>query len=170
MMKKLLFTLSALLFLTGVNAQSLERYVIGTLGGSWYDGSSFEMDFTVGEMAVTTLSNANNFLTQGFQQPFTNQTVSVQENSSDPMVATFYPNPVEDMLTIRLENTGTGRLTVLLYNMLGQQLSAPLSIDPTDGNASVQMDLSEFATGNYFIRVLRENELILTGKVVRINQ
>lgn len=64
-MKRLFF-----LCLFGValsQAQSLERQVIGSSGTS-FSNATAQVDFTVGELVVTTITDGTTELTQGFQQ------------------------------------------------------------------------------------------------------
>lgn len=49
-------------------AQSIERHVIGTSGSTLSNGT-VSLDFTVGEVAVTTITNGTTTLNQGFHQP-----------------------------------------------------------------------------------------------------
>lgn len=53
------------------NAQSLDRQVINSNGGSGNAGSNFKVDFNVGEPIIVTGTNANGIYTQGFLQPDT---------------------------------------------------------------------------------------------------
>lgn len=68
-MKKINILIALILLLTlSSNAQSITRYVIGSSGGTLTDGSSISVDFTIGEIAVTTISNGQNTLSNGFHQ------------------------------------------------------------------------------------------------------
>ena len=64
-MKKIL--LVALLITTISYGQSIERQVIGSSGQTLSNGST-SIDFTVGELAVTTITDGATALTQGFHQ------------------------------------------------------------------------------------------------------
>lgn len=72
-MKKLLFLCVLSVALT--QAQSLERQVIGSSGTS-FSNASAQIDFTVGELVVTTITDGTNELTQGFHQ--TNLSVDIK--------------------------------------------------------------------------------------------
>ncbi len=50
-----------------INAQSIERQVIGSAGTTLSNGT-VSLDFTVGELAVTTITDGTTTLTQGFHQ------------------------------------------------------------------------------------------------------
>lgn len=53
--------------LTASQAQNIEREVVSSAGGTITDGA-ITMDFTIGELAVTTITDGATTLTQGFQQ------------------------------------------------------------------------------------------------------
>jgi hypothetical protein len=160
-----------LAFLTlGLRAQSIERWVIGAAGGTWYNGTNFEIDYTVGELAVTTISNTNNTLTQGFQQPKEPLSwVSVQEYSDNPAQIILYPNPVVDQLNISIQNAQTGKYRVMVFDMLGQLLADETTSAGFDGTARLNMGFEPYPTGNYFVRILHEQKIIQTGKIVKVN-
>jgi hypothetical protein len=50
-----------------INAQSIERQVVSSGGNTISDGT-VTLDFTIGELAVTTITDGTTTLTQGFQQ------------------------------------------------------------------------------------------------------
>ncbi|WP_299605450.1 hypothetical protein [uncultured Aquimarina sp.] len=57
----------ALLFFSALSSQTIERTVIGS-SGTTLSNASVSLDFTVGELMVTTLSNGTTTLNQGFHQ------------------------------------------------------------------------------------------------------
>ena len=67
MKPRLLIILSIILFATGLRAQTIERYVIGSAGYS--QTGPVSVDCTVGEWVTATADNGIIILTQGFQQP-----------------------------------------------------------------------------------------------------
>lgn len=59
----------ALLLLTTIGySQSIERQVIGSTGTTLTDGATASIDFTVGELVVSTITDGTTILTQGFHQ------------------------------------------------------------------------------------------------------
>jgi hypothetical protein len=169
-MKKLLSVFVFILPAILSQAQSLERYVISSAGGSYYNGTNLEMDYTAGEVAVTTLSNANNTLTQGFQQPFKLEWVAVEENTVNPSQVFYFPNPVADELTVNIQNAQTGNYQVTLFNILGQLVFNEIISAGFNGNAKLNISCINLSTGNYYIRILHEKKVIHTGKIIKINQ
>jgi hypothetical protein len=169
-MKKILLIISIVFVTFGLRAQSIERYVIGSAGGSYYDGiNNFEMDYTVGEVAITTIGTTN-ILTQGFQQPFKLTWVAVHEYSDNPAQVIMYPNPIVDQLNISIQNAQSGVYRVMVFNLLGQLLIDQSTSAGFDGAAQLNVDFGRYATGNYFVRIMHEQKIIQTGKIIKINQ
>jgi hypothetical protein len=170
-MKKTSLCLIFMILVLGLQAQSVERWVIGSAGGSYYDGvNNFEMDYTVGEVMVTTISNVNNTLTQGFQQPFKLEWVSVQDYSENPAQIILYPNPVVDQLNLNIQNAKTGEYRVMVFDVLGQLLIDQNVSAGFDGTAQLNLNFSPYATGNYYVRITHEKKILQTGKIIKIGQ
>ncbi|CAL2075741.1 hemagglutinin protein [Tenacibaculum sp. 190524A02b] len=65
-MKQFLFIIS-LLITSSLSSQTIERTVIGS-NGTTLSTANASLDYTIGDLVVTTSSNGSNTLTQGFQQ------------------------------------------------------------------------------------------------------
>ncbi|MBW1298308.1 hemagglutinin protein, partial [Aquimarina litoralis] len=66
-MRRLFLTLVGVCTFFGVQAQSIERQVISS-GGNTITNGGVTLDYTIGELAVTTITDGTTTLTQGFQQ------------------------------------------------------------------------------------------------------
>jgi hypothetical protein len=77
--------------------------------------------------------------------------------------ASVSPNPAKDKITIALERDPSGgKLKVEIYDMLGQRLySSALQ------SSSATVDLSEFASGVYFVRIMNGNRMLMNKKIVK---
>ena len=67
-MKKLLFTIIAVVFATFSFSQQVSRHVVAS-GGNYSTASGISVSSTIGEPMVNTLTGTGFILTQGFQQP-----------------------------------------------------------------------------------------------------
>ena len=171
-MKKLSILMGAfLLFGIAVKAQppSIERYVVASAGGSYYNGSTFEMDYTVGEFAVITLSDASNYLTQGFQQPFVDPDVSINDNPFTDLNISYFPNPTSGNITLNISSAGDREFKVELFDVLGHCITTATGIAGYDGKVSISIDMQHCATGNYYLRISNGNEVVKNLKVLKIN-
>jgi hypothetical protein len=74
------------------------------------------------------------------------------------MSVKHYPNPVKDVLNLSYDQNITG---VAIYNLLGQKV-----LDKQLNQASVQINMSELASGHYLVKVQADN-LNETLKIVK---
>jgi hypothetical protein len=168
-MKKSIILMAMLASSSWLCAQSIERFVIGSAGGSYNNGMNLQLDYTIGELAVTTISNGSNHLTQGFQQPFANSTVSIAENPEDPIQVEIYPNPITDEMNVMISNGNAADYHAMIFDILGQMVSEETSFVGFDGKTRIKFDVKNLATGTYFISVAHDHKIIMTRKVVKVN-
>lgn len=83
---------------------------------------------------------------------------SLANNSFDNSSFTYYPNPVKNVLNLSYNQEITN---VEVYNLLGQRMSAN-AIGANQG----QIDMSNFASGTYIVRVTADNQ-VKTIKVIK---
>lgn len=163
-MKKIIFTLLPFAAATIVNGQSISPQVIAS-AGTHYTGSNGQLSWTIGEPVITTVSNGNNIITQGFHQTLLNVT-SVEEQSIAGVNVTVFPNPTSDVLNINLTNN-LKDLQMDLIDMAGKLLQAR-GIGATEGN--VQISMTEYARANYLLRVYStDGSVNYTYKVQKMN-
>jgi len=72
--------------------------------------------------------------------------VIVDSNLVVPQLS-FYPNPVGDVLTMNSKQPGP--LTVRVFNLMGQQVWQMVGMIGT-----IQVDVSRWSKGVYFVRVI----------------
>lgn len=169
-MTRMTIVLIAAIVLMGftVRGQSVERSVIGTSGGTYFDGVNFEMDYTFGEMATFTLSNANNYLTQGFQQPFVDPGATITEPGNDGMVISYFPNPTPDNLTVSISNAPEQEISIELFDVLGQKITSNSAIAGFGGKFTLSVDMTNCAPGNYYLRIKGGEDFVKNFKILKI--
>ncbi|MEZ5072805.1 MAG: hypothetical protein R2751_18085 [Bacteroidales bacterium] len=110
-----------LLTLTHLSGQTeLTPSVVASAGG-YAEGSNFSISWTLGELAVSTLTGGNLILTQGFQQPLAMST------GTGPVIAelsniSVFPNPVEEMIHIRFDLNLTSDYRIEIQDVTGRIL------------------------------------------------
>lgn len=150
-MKKLYALVALLIAVLAVNAQSLSPSVIAS-GGAYVSNSNGSLSYTVGEMTMVETFSANgNILTQGFQQP--NESVvgliGITRDEFGSLVV--YPNPAVDDMWFGLELPENGKISISLYNDIGQKISDVYNSNYTGGKVVQQLNVSVFAAGVYFL-------------------
>src|ERR1017187_7118139 len=158
---KNLYILFLIVILFQAKAQSVSPFVIASSGG-YFSNATFSLSSTVGEMTmVETFSDGNNFLTQGFQQPFSINT-GITNIIPDNGAYSIYPNPSNGnfMLAYHYGTGGTAMFRV--FNMLGQEITN--SEEKFDKGVNFQnFNVSTLANGIYF---LEATYLFNDGKVL----
>lgn len=136
-------TLGIMTFPQGGTAQE----VVASQGG-FVPAGNILYTFTIGESSISTLSNVQVLVTQGFQQPSA-ITVAVQDPPSVFNLKAF-PNPTEDAVTVTYE----GKVMHFgLYESTGRLL---FSMEPNPATQEIKVFLSPYPAGVYILRA--ENE------------
>ena len=153
-MLKHLTAYAAIIFATTGFAQE----VISTQGDS-YSNASGSIDFTIGEVVISTVSDANNTLTQGFHQTHWNF-VGLDDHVPE-FEASVFPNPTEDMLNIR--SAAFENISYALYDARGRKvLEGILTQDLTN------IQVSHLLPGSYELTLTNAETIRLkTFKLVK---
>jgi hypothetical protein len=129
----------------------------------YFKTASLSVNWTIGEIATETYVNDNIMLTQGFNQGNIDIATTSEDLCSSINII-VYPNPVNDIFTIK---TGTGnamQLKAELYDLSGSKL---LSQQIKAGNTIINME--EFPVSQYILKVFNNLQEIKTFKVIKTN-
>jgi hypothetical protein len=152
MKKFILFFLFLLYNLT--NAQE----VISTQGDS-FSNSTLGIDYTIGEVAILTLTNSSNILTQGFHQ--TNLTVLGIDDYDASFQVHIFPNPANRVLNLELLNFEG--LNYEIYDMLGR-----LFLKDKILNSKTFIDVNRLSNGLYLLVLTGENnQKLKTYRIIK---
>ncbi len=152
-MKQLLTFFSFLFASLFLQAQSIERSVIGGAGQTLSAGGFF-MSYTVGEAVIlpspsATFSFPSNAMLAsiGFQQPHVANTGG---NVVSYNWISAYPNPTTGWVRLDIHADNFQVNNVRIYNMLGQEVAVkPFKMV----NGSIDLDLSNVSSGIYTVAV-----------------
>ena len=132
--------------------QSIDREVFAA-GGEYYEATTTNIAWTLGELAIGNYTVGSLFLTQGFHQG--NLEVTSIGGMQAEFVLKAYPNPVMDVLIVETEKQNLAyRLVDVNGNILG---------NGTIISSSFELDFSSFPSGIYFLWV-EENQ---THKIIK---
>lgn len=146
----------------------LGRQAIATAGGHGENaGANLSISWTVGEVAVQTrkAAEADIILTEGFQQPDELEIVGTDNLFSiSELGITVFPNPVSQLLNIRLEAPAplSHPVTANLIGPTGQALRA---VKIASGD--MQLDMSRLPDGLYLLQFVQEDKVYLPCKVLK---
>lgn len=128
-----------------ISAQSLTPQVIASSGTNYASGSS-QLEYTIGEVATSTLTAGGNTLTQGFHQPELSF-ASLQDYAND-YTFTLYPNPTQQFVTV--ESNKEEDMQVFVYDANGKAIMVSVEF-----NQKITLDLQTLAAGSYVLMVAK---------------
>jgi hypothetical protein len=137
---------------------NIQNEVLSTAGNT-FSTSTYQVDFTLGEVFTSTLSSSTGTVyTQGFQQPSKKKfgildpvLVSLEENV--PIDFQVFPNPFRGEITIEVSEYTD--LAVQLYDNTGR-----LVHNENLAEIVTTIDLSRLSVGNYQM-ILQSKEVFL---------
>ena len=89
----------------------------------------------------------------------------VEENHSESAQMSLSPNPVKDILTIKMDQPNQTGFTIRILNQLGQIVMEQIST--MDSSTEIRINTSELDNGIYFIQLLGNNGQTYTQKFVK---
>ncbi|MEQ9231155.1 MAG: T9SS type A sorting domain-containing protein [Cyclobacteriaceae bacterium] len=130
---------------------SHSQEAISASGGNYFS-SQVSLEFTVGELVISTVGNSQVTITQGFHQSFS-EAMEVLQVADVALEMELFPNPTSSMVSIHIKNFEE-EVFFQLFNLQGQQVMSGKF------NTSGQLDLTTQAKGLY--------QLLLTNKEAKL--
>ena len=158
-MKKLLITITVILFAGYVFGQSVSPELISN-SGEYFDNGTVSLSWSIGECMTETYTSGNNQLTQGFQQNF--EIITLVENLTDNMQINVYPNPATDKINIEFSEINENTI-IQLFDISGKELLLKSLINTTE-----QLDLSNFSNSTLILKITENEKLLKSIKIQKI--
>lgn len=131
-------------------SQSLSPTLISS-AGAYAAGGNITLSYSLGEIAVTTLTSDKLVLTQGFHQPQLTGTGIPDEMKLDWKVNAF-PNPVQDQLNISIRLGKPVELNLEIIDLTGKKLLIK-KLGRITADFDHSIDFSGFVKGIYFLKI-----------------
>jgi Secretion system C-terminal sorting domain len=153
--------------------QKLSPEVISS-AGDISKTASILLEWTLGETVIESSKTVDKYYTQGFHQTYLKVTSILptdKENLSSDYSMMIFPNPVEAILEVKISTENllqneTGKVDLLLFNLVGQQLSVQKT---NEKSGSTFVDMTAFPSGTYFLKAQKENGVLLKSfKIIKI--
>ncbi len=127
--------------------------------GTWYDffeGTSFDISGTQ-QFFTLAAGEFKVFTTKEFETPETGISVSNEEDITEEIPLSFklypnYPNPFNPTTTITYEVANNAKVSLEVYNVLGQKVRELVNEIQTPGVYTVSFDATGLSSGIYFTR------------------
>lgn len=130
--------------------------------GNNASGSGGSVSYSVGQPDYKAATGNNGYLIQGLQQPFEISEVSGMDIKEIQLLATVYPNPSRDAVTLKISNYDFSMLSFLVYDGQGRTV-----INKKIEGSETLVELTGQADALYFLKVLKQNEEIKSFKIIK---
>lgn len=142
---------------------SFAQQAVPVSGGS-LNGSGGNVVFTVGQMNYGSITDKNNVsVVKGIQQPVeTDQKTNVDPSFNMAIKCSVSPNPTSDFIFLKIDDTKFKEYSFELIDLNGKTL-----ISNSISENKTQIDLREFISANYLIKINHQNKLITTFKIFK---
>jgi len=126
-------------------------------------GSGGSVAYSVGQILYTSSDGVSDELIHGVQQPYEISIILGLEKFKEiGMTLSTYPNPVTDLLILKVESVVWKDLNFQMYNSEGKILFSDNLL-----NAESNIDMSALAPGMYLLRVCMEKDPVKTFKIIK---
>jgi hypothetical protein len=158
-MKHLFFSVVSLLLYQKQLAQQVQPFVVNTCGNV-FTNSTARLAYSLGEVAISKVSNANSAITQGFLQPKFSG-LAVEKNEIETIFS-FFPNPTSDVMHIVMSEK-KAPYQVKLIDAFGRIIFTGVLKED-------QVSLQAYPTGLYQVLIINEqNKVVAQTTISKIN-
>jgi hypothetical protein len=130
--------------------------------GEQFENDSYQLAWSLGECAISTLESGNFVLTQGFHQSSYEIETAIETEMGIELNLKVYPNPTTDFLILE---TGQFDLKEIQYQIL--DLKGSVLENNSFINTMERLDFSSYTNGIYFIIIKQENQIIKSFKIIK---
>ena len=167
MKSKLLITL---LFLS-CSITSYSQTLISSSGGTFFS-ENISLNFSAGDVFIATLSGSGITLSGGFIG-ITDKILTSSEGVNPDLPVQFdlsqnYPNPFNPSTNIQFSLPKISDVKLEVFNSIGVLVATVIDDQKQAGFHTVRFDASRYSSGMYFYRLIANNAVISTKKMILI--
>lgn len=141
---------------------SLAQETVISAGGDG-TGSGGTVAYSIGQILHTSINVTSGGIIHGVQQPYEISVVTgLDEFYEIGLNLSTYPNPVNEILILKVEGLIWKDLNYQIYNSQGKMFRAEELLD-----VETYIDMSPLAPGIYFLRVNMEKDAVKIFKIIK---
>jgi hypothetical protein len=144
----------SLLFATQI---ILAQETIPASGGE-ASGNGGSSSYTVGQIVYTT----NGTMSQGVQYAYEFQTPSNPLLTSVNLLASTYPNPTSDFITLKISDSTLKNLSYILFDLNGKSIAIGEIT-----NTETPINFQNSTIGMYILKIIQKQQTIKTFKIIK---
>ena len=159
-MKRITILLICFGFLKISIGQEINPQLISSCG-EHFENDSYQLSWSLGECAISTIDGGNYILTQGFHQSTYEISTSSETTLGIELNIKVYPNPTSNLISIDTDIISPSELTIT--DLAGKVFLNKKMNSYTASN----IDVSDFANGVYLIKIKDQLNHIFVSKFVK---
>ena len=166
-MKKLNLILGLFFVFTTLYSQEISNQLVSP-GGQTSKTSHINFDWSLGQIASTTINTSGGLITQGFQQPtITKKGATYPVTVSSSPIIDAWPNPTNSQLFIDIQTKNNDKLNFDIMNNHGIKR---LDYSQESSESRITLNLEKLLPGLYILLIHDSSgELIDLKKIIRSN-
>ncbi len=157
---KFIFFVIGLLLLGAIDLQAQINSNTVSAGGV-STGTGGTITYSIGQVDDIRATGTGGTILQGVQQPFEIFVVSGVEETGIGLVASVFPNPTANILTLSIINSNLQQIKYKLFDVNGKLLS-----EQNINEEQTSVEMTGYASGSYFLSVLNNNKELKTFKFI----
>lgn len=132
--------------------------------GKTATGATGSATYSIGQIDYQTNNGSSGTISQGIQQAFEIVTLSTNDIPQIQLVATVYPNPTVQDITLTIKEYDLTNLEYTLFDLQGRIISnGKITQNET------QIEMGHLSSANYFLKVSQANKDLKTFKIIKNN-
>jgi len=132
-----------------------------SIGGGFSQNNLVSISYSVGELAIETLSSGNKIITQGFQQPI--MIVSgIKEIPELDYEISVFPNPTQDKVILKVSTDLLTNKYFSIYDMNGKLILRK----KIDSNQS-EISFSNFLQSMYLLKIFDGRQELKVFRIIK---
>ena len=156
-MKKFL----AFIFVSGLTIGAVCSQQVVSSSGASFTNASGSLSYTIGEPVIATLTTSDAILTQGFHQTRLKVT-GIGDAGLPGVEVSAFPNPVREMIRLKVTAPGMNNLKYSLYDMQGKVIREAELKGP-----ETEISFSSLKAATYFLKVHSAGKELRVLKIVK---
>ena len=124
--------------------------------------ASGSVSYSIGQIAYQQAIGTGGSIIQGMQQPFEITATLGVENSEIQLEMQVYPNPVSDILNLKIEKISFKNMQFRLYDLSGKLVKTE-SIK----TAETKINLQNFPSSTYLLQIINEGKISKIFKIIK---
>jgi len=160
-MKRVFFTIGLGIAIFSANAQTTSPQLVSSAGES-FKNTSYQLDWSIGELQTETYTAGSQMLTQGFHQNSYTVSTAVEQVKGLQFEITAFPNPTTDFISLKVESSKTESLQYTITDLSGRVLQTNKLLENNQ-----QINFSGYAVGTYFITISQNSKLVKSFKIIK---